>query len=180
MSTTRSGKNTPSPGGTTMEGSGTATTTEEKRKAAAARWLKDKEDACKAKEQEDESELQEAMAAAALKEAVDRDENKEETQDVLAKETGKDPEESPEKKKSRQTVVTPVRSLLKTGRYARPSMPGPTRMHLHKHKRAIIEAGLALNSTKRFEHLVSTMASLICYCQLGDEFFTINPIFEGG
>jgi hypothetical protein len=53
-------------------------------------------------------------------------------------------------------------------------------MHLHEHKQAIIEAGLALDSTKWFEHLASTMASLIKYCQLVDEFFTINPIFVGG
>ena len=73
-----------------------------------------------------------------------------------------------------------MRSLLKSGRYARPSTPGPTRMHLHEHKRAIIEAGLTLDSTKWFEHLVAAMSSLIGYCQLVDEFFVINPIFDGG
>ena len=53
-------------------------------------------------------------------------------------------------------------------------------MHLHEHKRAIVEAALSLDSSNRFEHLVSTMTSLIRYCQLVDEHFTINPIFEGG
>ena len=48
---------------------------------------------------------------------------------------GKNPDESPEKKKSRTLVEigTPVRSLLKSGRYGRPLTPGPTRMHLHEH-----------------------------------------------
>ena len=53
-------------------------------------------------------------------------------------------------------------------------------MHLHEHKRAIIEAGLALDSGKRFEHLVSSIAALIKYCQMVDEFFVIKPIDEGG
>ena len=53
-------------------------------------------------------------------------------------------------------------------------------MHLHEHKRAIIEAGLTLDSSHCFEHLVSAVSSLIKYCQLVDDFFVINPIHEGG
>ncbi len=48
------------------------------------------------------------------------------TADTLEKGKGNDPKESPEKKKSKTTVETPVRSLLKSGHYAQPSMPGPT------------------------------------------------------
>jgi hypothetical protein len=97
-----------------------------------------------------------------------------------AKGKGKDPEKSPEKKKSQTNVDTPDRSTLKTGWYACPSTPGPERMHLHKHKHAIIEAGLSLDSNKRFEHLVSAVSSFIKYCQLVHEQFVINPIYEGG
>ena len=173
---------------------------EEKRNAAA---LRKKEKAEKAaaekaskererveKERADEIALQEAMAAAALERKAE--EEKEADPGIVTPRgkdddshatdgNGKNPEESPEKKKSRTAVETPLRgSNLKSGRYARPSTPAPKRMHLHEHKRAIIEAGLTLDSGKRFEHLISSMGVLLRYGQMVDEFFTINPIYEAG
>ena len=91
----------------------------------------------------------------------------------------KQPEDSPETKKSKTSVETPIRSAIKQGRY-RPNTPAPRRMHLHEHKRAIIEAGLALDSANKFETLVSAISSLITYCQMVDDHFVINPITDGG
>jgi hypothetical protein len=90
-------------------------------------------------------------------------------------------EQSPEKKKSRPNLSTPIRPTLKEGRYStRPSTPGPQRMHLHEHKRAIIEAGLALDSPQKFDQLISALSSLISLCQIVDEHFVINPIIDDG
>ena len=177
MSSTRSGKH-PIVLGDKITGKGSspvATAAEEKWKAVALRKQKENEKA-------DELELQKAMEAAALKEAAEGEETEtvDGSQDGTGLKREKSLEDSLEKKQSKPTIGTLVRSLLKTGRYARPSTPGPTRMHLHEHERAIIEAGLMLDSTKRFEHLVSMMASLIKDCRSVDEFFSINPIFEGG
>ena len=141
---------------------------EEKRKAAALQKKENagKEAAEKAtrerereeKEKADEIALQEAMAAAALERKAEGE--NEIDPDIVtprgkteephsANGLGKDPEESPEKKKSRTSVKTPVRgSTLKSGRYSRPLTPALKRMHLHEHKHAIIEAGLTLDSGK--------------------------------
>ena len=154
-------------------GKSTPLTPAEKRLAAAR---KKKADA------EEDALLEAAMKRAALertKEGTVKTDSPGDA-DAAADGAGRDPEESPEKKKSKQTVETPVRSALKTGRYVRPGTPAPERMHLHEHKRAIIEAGLTLDSSHRFEHLVSAVSSLIKYCQLVDKFFVINPIHEGG
>jgi hypothetical protein len=124
---------------------------EEKRKAAALRKKEkaEREAAEKAKmeleraekEKADKIALQEAMAAAALE--WEEEEGKETSPEIvtppgkqddsrLVTETGKDPEESPEKKRSKTSVGTPVRSTLKNGRYTRPSTPAPKQMHLHE------------------------------------------------
>lgn len=93
--------------------------------------------------------------------------------------SGKQPEDSPEKKKTKTSTETPVRSLIKQGR-CHPSTPAPRQMHLHEHKRAIIEAGLALDSANKFETLVSAISSLITYYQVVDKHFVINLIMDGG
>lgn len=155
---------------------------EEKRKAAARR---------KAKEKEEEELLRQAMAAAAL-EAEQSHQSAFPATGTLGTEggsgatvtpgadgIGKQPEDSPEKKKSKTNAETPLRSGMKPSRY-RPSTPGPERMHLHEHKRAVIEAGISLDSSNRFEALVSAIAALITYCQMVDDSFVINPITDSG
>ena len=139
MSTTRSGRSqliTPVDG----------QPKEDKRTAAVRR---------KAKEKEEEEALRRALEAAALEGKTDETATPTMTVDLTlpspeaTTETpgaGKQPEDSPEKKKSKPSAETPVRSLIKQSRY-RPSTPAPQRMHLHEHKCAIIEAGLALDST---------------------------------
>ena len=72
------------------------------------------------------------------------------------------------------------RSALKQGRYARPSTPAPERMHLHNHKRIIIDASYTFSSDDRFKSFLMALASLLTYARLVDEYFVINPVKENG
>ena len=75
---------------------------------------------------------------------------------------------------------TPARSSLKQGRYGvRPSTPAPERMHLHNHKRVVVEAAFAFDSDDdRFKNFLSALASLLTFCRMVDEHFIINPVKE--
>ena len=78
-------------------------------------------------------------------------------------------------------MKTPLQSNLKNSWYTKPSTLAQKQMHLpEEHKCTIIEAGLMLDSGKQFKHLFSSMAVLIKYGQMVDEFFTINLIYEAG
>ncbi len=75
---------------------------------------------------------------------------------------------------------TPARSSLKQGRYGvRPSTPAPERMHLHNHKRVVVEAAFAFDrDDDRFKTFLSALASLLTFCRMVDEHFIINPVKE--
>ncbi len=75
--------------------------------------------------------------------------------------------------------ATPARSSLKQGRYGvRPSTPAPERMHLHNHKRVIVEAAFTFDGDDRFKTLVAALASLLTFSRMVDEHFIINTVKE--